>query len=47
MARDISYANFKSEIARKAGHQREQTYGKVWRVLHEMEEETAGAKGTA
>ena len=47
MARDITYANFKSEVARKAGHRREQTYGKVWRVLHELEEEPAGAKGTA
>ncbi len=37
IARDITYANFKGEVARRQGHARERTYSKVWGVLQELE----------
>lgn len=41
MARDITYANFKGEVARRQGHGRERTYSKVWGVLQELESESS------
>ncbi len=39
MARDITYENFKSEVAHRMGHPREQTYSKVWDRLRDLEGE--------
>ena len=36
---DIHYGNFKSEVARIMGHQREAVYHKVWSALTQLEKE--------
>ena len=37
LIKDIRYTNFKNEVLRKMGNQREQTYSKVWHTLQELE----------
>lgn len=37
MARDIHYSNFKSEVAKTAGYERENLYSKVWDVVQGLE----------
>jgi len=37
LIKDIRYTNFKNEVLRKMGSQREQTYSKVWHTLQELE----------
>ena len=39
LAHDITYDNFKNEIARKQGVKREAAYHKVWETLHALEGE--------
>ncbi len=39
IAEDISYDNFRDEIARVMGNQREQVYSQVWKVLMRLEHE--------
>ena len=39
MARDIHYDNFKNEVEKEMGAQRERTYEEVWSLLRELEEE--------
>lgn len=37
LARDIDYANFKNEVARRMGHERAAVYGEVWNALLQLE----------
>ncbi|MBZ5536317.1 MAG: hypothetical protein LAO31_10215 [Acidobacteriia bacterium] len=39
MARDIHYGNFKNEVEKEMGAQRERTYEEIWSLLRELEEE--------
>lgn len=39
-AEAIDYPNFKSEVAAKQGHDRARRYGRIWSVLHELQEDT-------
>ena len=41
MVADIKYDNFKSEVDRKMGHERERIYSDVWRSLRKIENEKA------
>lgn len=38
IALDIDYSNFKSEVARRQGWERERHYHKVWDVMYDLEE---------
>lgn len=33
---DLTYANFKSEVARRAGHARAKHYSRVWDVMYDL-----------
>ena len=39
IVRELDYANFKSEVARRMGHERAKTYGRVWSALLDIEKE--------
>lgn len=39
-AEDIHYKNFKGAVEEKQGKERHDTYFKVWRILHELEDST-------
>jgi hypothetical protein len=36
IATDVTYSNFKSEVARRAGHERAKRYGRVWDVMSDL-----------
>ncbi len=40
-AQGIDYPNFKSEVAALQGSERAAAYGRVWSVMHELQERTA------
>lgn len=40
VARDIDYANFKSEVNRRMGPRRSHVYGRVWSELHAIGDES-------
>lgn len=35
---DVTYSNFKSEVARRAGHGRESLYHRVWDVMDKLDD---------
>jgi hypothetical protein len=37
MTRDIDYANFKSEVAKKQGKHRAAIYGELWNVVYQLQ----------
>jgi hypothetical protein len=39
VAKDITYSNFKNEVARRMGHERAHVYGDVWRDLLQLEKD--------
>ncbi|MFW6086420.1 MAG: hypothetical protein ACODAG_04385 [Myxococcota bacterium] len=39
MVLDIDYGNFKSEVERRAGHERAEVYSKVWKALLTIQRE--------
>ncbi len=41
LAAEIDYPNFKSEVAERQGSERAAAYGRVWSVMHELQERTA------
>jgi 8-oxo-dGTP pyrophosphatase MutT (NUDIX family) len=43
MGRDIDYANFKDEVARRQGHARAKVYGGVWSHLLSLESQSSRA----
>ena len=50
IAEDITYSNFKNEVARELGHERAHVYGSVWGVmrgLEDLKERATGRKSRA
>ena len=37
----IDYPNFKSEVAARQGHDRAHRYGRIWSVMHELQQDPA------
>jgi hypothetical protein len=40
LAAGIDYANFKDAVAERQGHDRAQRYGRVWSVMHALQQES-------
>ena len=38
-AEAIDYPNFKNEVAARQGHDRARRYGRIWSVMHELQED--------
>ena len=45
IAEDITYSNFKNEVARELGHERARVYGSVWGVMRGLEDLKERATG--
>jgi 8-oxo-dGTP diphosphatase len=45
IAEDITYSNFKNEVARELGHERAHVYGSVWGVMRDLEDLKERATG--
>jgi hypothetical protein len=47
LVRELDYANFKSAVARRQGHERAHTYGKVWSALLDITRERSARRGVS